>query len=400
MFTDVYYTKFWYSRFIIAKSGNFDSILYASSAQMHAVHMRLLSVFFDNIYIPRTHLISHMYSVEQEVVEEALSVEEFKFLSEVGCIRISTFPTLDSVGDNNRILERSSLTDEVVYASDKGFLKQIPETENITIASLNEASKNKEQFPSYARRLEIISKSLSKEVSEAIKRSEIKDVPFFHEKFIRRLKSKLSAEHFERVWRDTNSIYVTSADPAQSGLTSYFDPEYESIRFRHRPNGIDRYLFNPSCLYTFLGFFLTEEEVGTLLYGPVAKSLKFVTASGHYKAMRSEFRREYGALVSLLSRVTDGPALAGEFRLDTIRALFDRRINPPASGRASMASGLAEDMRAIGSAADFHPLGLVGGLAKPGIQVAQSLLEKADRARRFPGTTEFIKFLKKDLAEA
>ncbi|MFN3627693.1 MAG: hypothetical protein ACK4S3_07415 [Parvibaculum sp.] len=399
LYDTVYYPQFWYSRFLGSSLTEFDGALHRNAVQLHRAHLRLLALVFRRIYIPRTHLLTQAFSFQADIAAEVFASEEFSYLADAGVIRISTVPGLAPSEDAERITARRAETTKVIYADEPDYLARIPPTERYTVPSPLEAQRNKLEFPRYARTLEMVDPGLSRTVMEHINRSHLKDVPFFHEAFIRELKQILTPEQFDRIWRDTNSLYLTSPAPTEPGIVAYFDESMESPSFRYTADGYDRYLLGPSAIHTFMTMFLQDGEQQALSYAPITQSHRFLRQKGHTSVMAAGFRTEYFNLVRKISRSTRNWMPRNEFRLGIVRNLFEVALDPGLKGRLGLAATAAEDLREFASAGDIASLGLIGGLVKPIVQQGAALVERAARAAQIPNTMEFMSLLKQDLKE-
>jgi hypothetical protein len=259
-FDTVYYSHFWYSRFAHVPFHSLDGNLLKNDVKTHCTYLRLLSLFFNHIYIPRTHLITKLFSFQSKIAAEVLATRDVRFLDDAGVLMLSQFPGLDPQSDAERIIARSSLTTEVNYATSKAYITMFPKA-HAFVPSQKEAQANAISFPEYGQLLEVSSPAIARQFSDLVGRSTLRDIPFFHEIFIRRLKSEFHSSIFEKLWRDTNSIYLTTGGMGINNFIPYFNNSIESLDFRHVPSNIDRYLFNPCVLYyQFLSLFLSHHE--------------------------------------------------------------------------------------------------------------------------------------------
>jgi hypothetical protein len=56
-FETVYYSRFWYSRFAHLAKDEVSTRFFEDALECHRRSFRLLALFFENIYMPRTHLL-------------------------------------------------------------------------------------------------------------------------------------------------------------------------------------------------------------------------------------------------------------------------------------------------------------------------------------------------------
>ena len=396
-FNAVYYPGLWYSRFLNVPLSAFDGNIQRNSVQRQCMHLRLLSLIFDTIYIPRTHLLTHVYSLETDIVGALVQSRDFRFLVDHGAIKISTFPELDERQDSERILARQGLTNSLIYTSEKLAGRVIPASKPYGVASDKESKQNLLTFPHYGNLLKLVDPGLSASVLDKIDHAQLGDVPFFHEHFILSAKESLPKEEFEKVWRDTNSIYLTSPIPLEGGLISYFDEQIESIGFRFEPHGIDRYLFNPSAIYTYMQNYIDSNDMIAFLGGDISSSHRFISSTGERCTAAKGFRTEYFSLVERVSSSIRNQPAALDLNMQTIRSLFNAALNSGIRSGIDIALAAADDIRTLGTAGHLPNVGFVGGVAKPVARYGGALIDRWVRSLRRPRTAEFVQLLRADL---
>lgn len=303
-FHTVYYSAFWYSRFLSIPPESLGGQFRIEEQRRHLHALRLLAIFFEQIYIPRTHLLTQVTPLQCEICAAVLNSNEAAFLREAEILRVSVSPGLDGDNDNLRILERESQTACVTYPSSKAYLRNLRACPPIVVESARESMGNTISFPDYARLLETASPSLSKIVLEATRRASLKDIPFFHEAFIVSLRNTLNESAFDKAWRDTNSIYLTSGVPNATGVVAYFDPEIEAPRQRFYPHAIDRALFHPHSLQSFLEVVMTPSCVRALLDKPVDRIMAYLLENAERRNRLALFRSAFFDIVASISKVT------------------------------------------------------------------------------------------------
>jgi hypothetical protein len=398
-FDTVYYSHFWYSRFANISIDTFDGNFFENEITNHCHYLRLLALFFKTIYIPRTHLLTQLFPDQWKIPEHLFRTRDFRYLSEIGTIRISTFPGLDKRQDAERIISRSSLTDEVIYAMEKNFLDAIPESEKIVVPSNEEAKSNAATFPQYGRWLEQVSRELGQKFAEVANSSTLKDIPFFHERFVLQLKREFDAPTFARLWRDTNSIYLTSGGIGLASFISYFNERIESLRFRHTPYKVDRYLYNPSSLYTFLNLLLTNREVNAFLNGPIEKSLESLLSKSKAAALLEGFRGTYFQLVDEISPITAREPYSSDLQLPLIGTLQQSALDQSLQEKAKLLEGMIGDAKTVAGVFGSETSSIILSLAGPAVKYGTNLVEDIRRRRRFPEMVAFVAEMKKRLAE-
>lgn len=398
--TAVYYSRLWYSRFMNRSLNDFDANIVQNDLTLHLHKLRILSVFFETIYIPRTHFLTTLFGPQVDISRELVAHNDFRYLADNGIVRISTWPELDVAQDTDRIIMRATLTDRVAYAADHSYLNSIPRTLKYNVDTRKESSGNSVTFPQLGKWLSAVDSNLGQKFDDIVSRSGLEDIPFFHEHFIRALKDEFDRDTFEALWRKTNSIYLTSGVPGDRTIIPYFDEEIEAPEFRYDQTGLDRYLFNPNSLHSFLSLLLTSDEMAALLYGPIEKSCRFCSAQrgGYTFARLREFREEYEALATKISRWPKTP----EERGSVSQLLVSQNFIQALEGRSRSSLAAAGDLigTTADAAADLMPFGNVikaaGAFAKLGV----GPFAKIGMTLRFPGISTFTKMLKYDLGSA
>jgi hypothetical protein len=396
-FDTVYYSHFWYSRLAALSFKTLEGNV-EQEIDVHRFNLRMLALFFKHIYVPRTHFITQLYEDQWEVPRHFFDSDEFAILRESGTLIVSTNPGLDDKQDTERIVARAGITGDIGYVTDKAYLEKIPVTQKLIIPTTAEqAAKNLASFPRYAQRLTYVDPNVSAKFLEIFKQSQIKDVPFFHESFLRRLKGEFQGEAFEEIWRATNSIYLTTGDSGQRALFPYFNADIESLSYRHEPFKLDRYLLSPASLYMFLNNFMTDKELHKYIFGPAKNALSFLDPRTVSPDQLDKFRASYFGIVEELSPFTRRGPLARSIDLQPIGSLQKAAIDRSLEKRGNFLEGLADDAKTVaGVLGDEASIGLLT-LAKPGIKYGRNVVERFTRWWRFPDLLAVTDALKKSL---
>jgi hypothetical protein len=303
-FPIVYYSGLWYSRFADMRLSDLNGPFVEREVETHRKHFRVLALFFDHVYLARTHLLTQTVENQHEIAARLLATDDSAYLRDVGTLCVSVLPGIDAKSDTERITSRAGITDVVTYAGYGRYLATQAALPSILIDSRKESRSNTESFGEYGRGLRFQSADLARTMADHIARSELRDLPFFHEAFIARLRASVDESTFSKIWRDTNSIYLTSAAPNRGGVVAYFNALIEAPTYRYRPTGIDRYLYHPDSLRTFLGEFLGAKEVDKFLNAPATQALACLRSPGYAWWALDEFRRAYAQLVFDISCLT------------------------------------------------------------------------------------------------
>ena len=381
-FEAVYYSNFWYSRHYKVSPFDLGGNVVENDIERHKRELRILSIFFEQIYIPRGHLITYSFGGQQDIVDTILDSREFGFLHEQGVIRVSTLPNLDAHQDNERIISRGSETQAVQYPSEQDFLNKIPADKVIMVNSLNESRQNTFTFPAFGEVIRNHNPALAGIYLDILKEAHLRDIPFFHESFIRMLRERLPDNQFEMIWRATNSIYLTSGAPEHSNIIAYFNDEIEGLSYRFKKYNIDRYLFSFPSLYTFLGIFLGEANVSKLIDHDISETHRLIFASGFKSAVRS-FRAEYQKLVWGLSSYTRIPPLSLQLDQRAIRSLFELSLDGAFRRGSASAIGVLDDVSKVAKGLDSGA-GVISELLGAAARHSTGPMRSYLRRRRFP----------------
>ena len=352
---------------------------------------------FEKIYIPRTHLLTQVIPIQWEIPDALFSRDDVAFLGDVGTLRISVRPGYDPGTDTERILSRASHTTRVNYAATPSFHRKFPATAEFIVEGAKEAESNSSSFPEYARLLTFFSPELSKRVLEVAEQASIEDIPFFHEHFLTMLREQLTPEEFDKVWRDTNSIYLITGVPNQRGVIPYFNDAIESADFRYSPWEIDRYLFHPATICTFLETVLGREMLIAFLRAPIQSALGFLRNDGYGNWLLAEMRRSYFELVETMSRSIIGPFAKPILDQRAMAMWFEESLSGNTSHRIAILENAAEDVSAVAHA--LHPIPLSKELPRLALKQARTKLESFGRRRRFPAIYDFADMLKTTLGQ-
>ncbi|MHB1172721.1 MAG: hypothetical protein ACYCZY_09555 [Lacisediminihabitans sp.] len=386
----VYYSGFWYTRYAFGGERAFSGRFVRSEIERHERHLRVLALAFPVIYIPRTHFLSHLSPVEEDIIAGVLNRRDAQFLVQRQVLQFSVGVGLDPQQDNERILSRRRDTKVVRYTNAKAVGDVINKAKLYPVVPGSEAAKNAESFPDYAKTLRVSSPSASRDVSSLIKRAHLRDIPFFHEAFVHGLREKLSAEDRELVWRAGNSIYLTTADPTDAGAVPYYDPEIESPAYRFEPWGLDRYLLHPESLYTLLGLILPETTLRVLEGVSIDQALSILTPAGTGQWMVPRFREDLFRLTYAISRRRHDPHQPADATQSAVRTLLLHELK--GNLHRSVLDAL-EDARQAAEGGAEGTDALQRGLILAALRQVKKWIVKDMRRRLYPGLYDFAELL-------
>jgi len=398
-FTTAYYSQFWYSKYENLTRDSFSGSFFQDEVQRHKDYLRLLSILFEKIYIPRTHLLTHAFSKQWKIGFEVFKSREFSHLLANDMLIVSSYPGIDQKQDNERILSRQSHTDKVYFAPENDYAKSVPITPIYEVDSIAESRSNTISFPDYGEQLEALNPKLAGEYMDAVKKSNIDGIPFYHELFTKHIKESFGAKNFEKIWRDTNSIYLTTGVPGDRSVIPYFNELIESTDFRCRPYGFDRLLLSPLAILTFLGLFLTDKEINSFLRGPVELSCPWVGRDYEFRGKVNSFRKAYFGIVQQLSVLTSKPNYSDNPNLLTVRNMFSLALEQSSRKWTNTTEKLSSDISAIANATGSDELGVAAMTINSGIKLSKNKLREYLIKRRHPDIVKFVQALKNNLKE-
>jgi hypothetical protein len=208
----VYYSGFWYSSFSPIGISAFDLILNEKKLlDRLKTDIRLLTLIFDIIHVPRSHLLTFHTNHNWSVVNRYLADRDFSYLVEHQILLSSTLPYIDEYSDTERIIERVK-NKKWSKDIDDIFVNSIKNVTSIKIDSGRESQSNVDGFQQYISILKDKNRKVGYELDEIKKRSNYKNVPFLHEMFVEELfkTTKIDNASKEEIWRITNTMYITT----------------------------------------------------------------------------------------------------------------------------------------------------------------------------------------------
>jgi len=256
----VYYTGFWYSTHSMIGMTGFEGIGYSKKALDQILwDLRLLSLIFDVIHVPRSHILTFQTPLHYEIVKEYLDTNDFKYFNENKILLASTLPYIDNDSDTERIVDRvksKNWSSEI----DNDFIKKIRSLDAVDIDSKREASQNVDIFQEYINLLKVKHKKVADILNEIKKRSFYKQTPFLHELFIEEIAKSPKIDEItkKRIWQATNSYYISTGghDLAEDRRIS-LNERIEDPIASHDNLGLQRSLYSPKFIQS-----LIEEELG------------------------------------------------------------------------------------------------------------------------------------------
>lgn len=256
----VYYTGFWYSTHSIIRLTDFDGFGYSKKMlDQIKCDMRLLSLIFDIIHVPRSHFLTFQNTLHHEVVKEYLLTSDFQYFNEQKILLSSLLPSTDRDSDTERIIERVK-SNHWSSDIDNDFIRKVRSLDFVNIDSKRESAQNVDIFQQYISLLKVKHKKVAHILDEIKKRSHYQQIPFLHELFIEEIAKspKINELAKKKIWEVTNSYYISTGglDLGEDRRIS-LNVSAEDPRNTHDNSGLQRSLYSPRFIQS-----LIAEELG------------------------------------------------------------------------------------------------------------------------------------------
>ncbi|WP_460970959.1 hypothetical protein [Spirosoma migulaei] len=270
----VYYSGLWYSTFL--PFDNKKNSIYDNKRLEY--DMRLLTLFFDIIYIPRSHFLT-FYEIGRDhydFVKSYLTNNDFRYLSNNNIILSSSLPSLDNYSDTERVVERIKNNKWSPYIN-TNFIDTIKNLDSVKINSKVESQNNIDKFEDYISGKIDINEKVGSILSEIKKKSVYGDIPFLHEKFIEEVKksNELSISDKEDIWRETNSIYINSSGLDLGDRKVIYNNRIEYNYAIKDKNNILRELYSPNFISSLFVEELGANYLDKFLKGDIGNVMRF-----------------------------------------------------------------------------------------------------------------------------
>jgi hypothetical protein len=266
----------------------------------HLSRIRSLSLYFDKVFIPLSHVLIADHPVTLEVHDRLLAHHDFKALIDYGVLLAGTWgaDNHEALIDHQRdfIHEIDWPVSPCLSLESMASLNCLPiavRDVNIQIADLRRGIMgylDLQHEPGMA--------TVPLQISDSVKRCEYKDLPFVHEIFWQRLKM-LQIPHAYKVGalQETNRIYFEAGETGNPGIILYHVPGSEpQIRPRiAKTTKISCLVYHPEVFLSFLSMFLDAKQINILLHKK--DILEFLALRGDCWRV---FMRKYHDLLSEL----------------------------------------------------------------------------------------------------
>lgn len=303
-FNVTYYNGFWYSSHSSLRFNAFADI-FAQGRILKKIKddLRLLSLLFNQIHVPRSHFLTFHTKQHWDITREYLSSRDYRFFSQNDMILSSRLPYLDASADTERIVERVG-TLKWSGEMNLAHIKLVRDQAATNIDSRFEASGNIDSFQAYIEFLKSRNRSLSNKLQNIKALSTHGDTPFLHELFVEKIANdeSLNFNEKEQTWRDTNSIYMNTGGldlGDDRGIN--LDPDIECSSASNDNSGRLRYLYSSSFIQG-----MVKEELGLkllikFLHEDVGRIFAFRQGNSELRFAWLAFQAEMVDMVEILT---------------------------------------------------------------------------------------------------
>ena len=296
-----YYNGFWYSASSPIGGDYLQSITYKNrNFERIRFEIRLLTLLFDVIHIPRSHLLTFQNRNSYSVTQRYIFDSDFSCLTERSIILSSTLPHIDNHSDTERIVERVNNNN---WSADleKKFIETIKKTESIYIDSKRESKINVDIWRQYVASIKVKNKKLAKSIEKIVKKSTYKETPFLHELFVEELlnSNDIDNETKVKIWQDTNTIYMISGghDLGENRRIP-IDKRIEHVDAKHDNTGTLRELYSPEFIRDLIAEELGDRCLLTFKEIPIEALLRF-RDSPHWAGFKNDIFNMFDVITQL-----------------------------------------------------------------------------------------------------
>ena len=254
-----FYTGCFYAGAHTQSISEINRIASGSASKKHLVNLRILSLIFERIYFPRSHLLTFLTPSWAQLVRQIISDKSFARMVAESIIDISVTVAFDVKSDTERIryrLEKLGIVDPLQQNTLENIVKKFAVSPAQNANSSVQSQVMYEEMSGIAQEFATTEPTLFKAISEAMKRSEGFGVPFLHEAFLKNAVSSSLLDHkrWHEVQLNINSLYIRNGTSSDKDMIAYYDPNLETQDFvMYR--GIDRRLYSANTILTVLSSF-------------------------------------------------------------------------------------------------------------------------------------------------
>jgi len=317
----IYYNGFWYSAHLPIGESYFKLLVDQNEfVSKIKKDIRLLCLLFDQIHIPRSHLVTFFNESHYNIVNEYVNSYDFKYLTDRKIIISSRLPYLDNYSDTERLIERV-FKKRWNQGLGKSYLNIIKKLESAKIHSGKESKNNIDHFGQYIEIVKDRNKKIAYILKEIKNKSTYSDIPFLHEIFIEELikSDDLSIQEKVSIWKETNSLYmITGGLDLGDNRRITYNTTIESDEQKHDNSGLLRKLYSPE----FIESMIIEEMGLQYLVKYIENDIRFVI---HYRNNNKEIFQLWNGFRKQLHEIFSGITLL-EKHDSRFKTLSDREI--------------------------------------------------------------------------
>lgn len=236
----------------------------------HLSKIRSLSLYFDKVFIPLSHICIADDQIMFEINNRLLAHYDFKALVDKNVIFAGAWgcDTHEGIIDHQKdfIREIDWPISPCLSSESIATLNSLPIAVRDVNVQINDLRRGILEY------LELQIKPgesiIPLQISETVKCSEHKELPFVHEIFWQQLKKiQIPQEHKADVLRETNRIYFEAGETGNPGIILYHIPGSEPQLMPRiaKATGISCLVYHPEIFFSFMSIFLNRKELSLLL---------------------------------------------------------------------------------------------------------------------------------------
>lgn len=300
----IYYSGFWYTRGLFAKPDTLTSTAVKIRIEEVLTELRLLALVFDQIYVPRSHLLTSFHVAHRDCLSGVIASQEFEWLSNSKILVSSVMPSHDAISDTERIDHRLRRLKWLRPALFKNDRKSVQDVSSVDIDSNKEASSSISDYLKMAKKIALARGADG--LSDLIGASQYREVEFFHERFLNLLwGGDWSSDVKQELWRATNEVYLANVGSELGDIVVPYDGQIEPLIARRDKNSdLDSRLFSTVALRAVLNTVADSKSVALWLGQRMDRAFgyRLDTRSEEWKSWKS-FQAAYFELMSVVNDV-------------------------------------------------------------------------------------------------
>ena len=237
----------------------------------HLSKIRSLSLYFDKVFIPLSHICIADEPIMFEINNRLFAHHDFKTLVDNNVIFAGAWgcDTHEGLIDHQKefIREIDWPVPPFLSSESMATLNNLPIAVRDVNIQINDLRHGILEYIDLQMKPGVAIIPL--QISDTIKSSAHKDLPFVHEIFWQQLKQlQIPQEYKSDVLRETNRIYFEAGETGNPGIILYHIPGSEpQLKPRiAKATGISCLVYHPDIFLSFMSIFLSRKEIRLLLY--------------------------------------------------------------------------------------------------------------------------------------